>query len=76
MIVDAKLTIKKSVVLFDNDDYFKSIQCTCNDKGGIIGVALMSNKGVTGRGGAAQGNRRPLNLQRNEYPACLYGSFK
>lgn len=65
MIIDQKLTTKKSLILYDNDDYFKSIECICNEKGGIIGVALMSNKGVVGRGGPMQGNRRPLNLGRN-----------
>lgn len=65
MIIDQKLTSKKSVILYDNDDYVKSFECICNDKGGIIGIALMSNKGITGRAGPMQGNRRPLNMQRN-----------
>lgn len=51
MIVDQKQTVKKSIVLIDSQDYFKTIECICNQRGLIIGLALYSNKGVSAKAG-------------------------
>lgn len=46
-----------------------------NDKGIIIGIGIVSAKGVSDRAGPGEGARRPLSISRVEYPVCIYGSF-
>lgn len=67
---------KKTVYLIDSEDYYKIIQCICNEKGLIIGLALMSNKGIAAKVGNLQGSRKPINVGTNQYPTCLYGSIR
>lgn len=75
MIAEQKQTTKRSITLFDSEDFFRTLECVCNEKGAIVGIALLSNKGVSSKGGSLEGFRRPFNLGKGDYPACLYGSF-
>ena len=75
MAVDIKKTTKIHCALIDSADYFKGVECISNDKGLIVGLMFVSVKGVTAKAGSFEGNRRPLSIDRNEFPACLYGSF-
>ena len=52
MIADQKHSVKKSIILFDNQDYLKTIECICNEKGIIVGIAVYSSKGISGKGGS------------------------
>lgn len=63
--VDLEDALKKTVTLFDSEDYFKEVELICNEKGLIIGVSFMSLKKIPGRAGAMNGNRRSLNLGPN-----------
>lgn len=65
MISDPKQTTKRAITLFDSTDFFRTIECVCNEKGLIIGLTLVSNKGVAGKGGCLEGVRRPLNLGKS-----------
>lgn len=65
MVVDVKKTTKVHYALIDSADYFKGIECVINNKGLIIGLIFISVKGVNAKGGAFEGNRRSLNIERN-----------
>ena len=75
LAVDVKKTTKIHYALIDSSDYFKGVECVLNNKGIIIGLIFISVKGVTAKGGAFEGNRRPLNIENYQFPGCLYGSF-
>ena len=65
MVVDQKLTVKKSIILFDSEDYLKTVECICNERGLIIGIAVYSKKGVSGKGGSLEGTRKPFSIAPN-----------
>ena len=75
MIFDSKKTAKVPGILVDGTDYFKAIECITNDKGLVLGLVFLSQKGVTVKAGIFDGPRKPMSIDRNEHPACLYGSF-
>ena len=75
MIYDAKKANKIHFALIDSADYFKAIEIIVNDKGLIVGLVFISLKGITAKAGVFEGTRRPLSIDRNEHPCCIYGTF-